>query len=411
MNKIMGLTLGILTSMGGFIDISNLVFATQAGAIFGLNLLWPLWIGAVIVTLYAEMSGRVAIVARKAVFDIIEIKLGYTLSLCVLIASNINNLMICAAEVGGVAYVLRLLFGLPFGFGIVGGVLLLMVVAAIFRFDVIEKLFGLGGLLMLIFLAATFALPTDWGSVAQNLIPHVPQLSGRELILYLYFAVGLVATGIMPYEVYFYSSGMIEEKKTTQDLSENTITSIFGFGFGTILSFALIILAALQFLPRNITPHLVGTAAMEVVPVYGKIGLWACLVGMFFAMGGAAIETCFAGAYTTLQFLKKPWGKEKHPREVPHFTAAWIIIFVLALMVLALGVDPVQLTSYAVIFSVLVLPFTYLPILLVSADEKILGKYKNKPFQNVLGWIFFVFIILVALSAIPLLIMTNGGQG
>src|SRR5436189_275230 len=64
-SRVLGLTLGILTALGGFVDIGEMVFATQAGARFGYELLWPVVIGAFAIIVYAEMCGRVAIVAGK----------------------------------------------------------------------------------------------------------------------------------------------------------------------------------------------------------------------------------------------------------------------------------------------------------------------------------------------------------
>ena len=75
------------------------------------------------------------------------------------------------------------------------------------------------------------------------------------------------------------------------------------------------------------------------------------------------------------------------------------------------GVDPVQLTEYAVIFSVVALPLTYLPILLVANDRAYMGSHANGRVANILGIGYFVVILVVAVSAIPLLIVTNVGQG
>jgi Mn2+/Fe2+ NRAMP family transporter len=74
------------------------------------------------------------------------------------------------------------------------------------------------------------------------------------------------------------------------------------------------------------------------------------------------------------------------------------------------GVDPVVLTEYAVIFSVVALPLTYLPILLVANDRAYMGRHGNGRLANVLGAIYLVVIMLIALSAIPLMILTNTGQ-
>ena len=75
------------------------------------------------------------------------------------------------------------------------------------------------------------------------------------------------------------------------------------------------------------------------------------------------------------------------------------------------GYDPVKLTEYSVIFSVVALPLTYLPILLVANDRRYMGSHANGRLANVLGVVYFAIILLVAIAAIPLLVLTNGGQG
>ena len=75
------------------------------------------------------------------------------------------------------------------------------------------------------------------------------------------------------------------------------------------------------------------------------------------------------------------------------------------------GYDPVKITEYSVIFSVVALPLTFLPILLVANDPVYMGRHRNSRFSNVMGIAYFVLILVVALSAIPLMLLTNGGQG
>ena len=57
------------------------------------------------------------------------------------------------------------------------------------------------------------------------------------------------------------------------------------------------------------------------------------------------------------------------------------------------------------------LPLTYLPILLIANDRTYLGSHTNGRLANVLGVVYFAIILLVAVAAIPLLVLTNGGQG
>ena len=70
-----------------------------------------------------------------------------------------------------------------------------------------------------------------------------------------------------------------------------------------------------------------------------------------------------------------------------------------------------KITEYSVIFSVVALPLTFLPILLVANDPVYMGRHRNKRFSNVMGVAYFVLILVIAVSAIPLMILTNGGQG
>jgi hypothetical protein len=40
-----------------------------------------------------------------------------------------------------------------------------------------------------------------------------------------------------------------------------------------------------------------------------------------------------------------------------------------------------------------------------------MGRHRNGRFSNVVGIAYFVLILAIALSAIPLMLLSNGGQG
>jgi Mn2+/Fe2+ NRAMP family transporter len=69
-----------------------------------------------------------------------------------------------------------------------------------------------------------------------------------------------------------------------------------------------------------------------------------------------------------------------------------------------------MLTEYAVIFSAVALPLTYIPILLVANDREYMGAYTNGRLANVFGIVYLVVIAVIAVTAIPLMIITNVGQ-
>ena len=113
MSKVLGLALGILAAIGGFVDIGDLVFNVAAGATFGYQLMWVIPIGVVGIIVYSEMCGRVAAVSGKAVFDAVRERVGFKAALGALVSSEVVNLMTLAAEIGGVAIALAAPLGAP----------------------------------------------------------------------------------------------------------------------------------------------------------------------------------------------------------------------------------------------------------------------------------------------------------
>jgi Mn2+/Fe2+ NRAMP family transporter len=406
-SKVLGLALGILAAIGGFVDIGDLVFNVSAGATFGYQLMWVIPIGVVGIIVYSEMCGRVAAVSGKAVFDAIRERLGFTPALGALVASEVVNLMTLAAEIGGVAIALQLLSGLPYRWLIVLAIVGLAVIIWTTSFDWLERIFGYGGLCLLVFAVAAVKLAPDWGKVGNGLLPHLPQ---NNKLLYAYFVIGLLGAALTPYEVYFYSSGGIEDRWSPKDIGLNRANAIIGYGLGGFLSFALMISGAALFLGHGISPEHLGTIALGAENPLGRIGLLFALVGILFAVGGASIDTVFSGAYNLAQFCGWEWGRYRQPHGAPRFTLTWLVLLVLALAIVSTGVDPVMLTEYAVIFSVVALPLTYIPILLVANDRTYMGRYRNRRLANGFGLLYLVVIMVVALTAVPLMLLTNVGQ-
>jgi manganese transport protein len=359
------------------------------------------------IIVYSEMCGRVAAVSGKAVFDAIRERVGFKAALGALITSEVVNLMTLAAEIGGVAISLQLLSGLPYRWLILLAIVGFAVVIWVTSFEWLERLFGYGGLCMLVFAVAAVKLGPDWAKVGKGFVPHVAH---NNKLLYAYFAIGLLGAAMTPYEVYFYSSGGVEDRWSPKDIGLNRANAIIGYGLGGFLSFALMIVGGALFLGHGISPEHLGTIALGAEQPLGQVGLLLALVGILFAVGGASIDTVFSGAYNLAQFCGWEWGRYRHPRGAPRFALTWLVLLLLALAILTTGVNPVLLTEYAVLFSVVALPLTYVPILLVANDRAYMGRYANGRVANAVGLFYLAVIGIVALAAIPLMILTNVGQ-
>jgi manganese transport protein len=406
------LTLGIMTAVGGFVDISQLVFSAQAGSRFGFALIAAFAISTIGIIVFGEMCGRVAAVARQPVFSLMRHRLGLKLGLFTLAVSLASTLITCAAEIGGLGMILNHLTGAPYLPMCIASTLLLMASMWILPFKWIERTYGLLGLFMIVFVVALVAIHPPWAKIAGGFVPQVPHgLSTKELLSYSYFIVAIFSAVMFPYEAYFYSSGGIEEEWGPKDLLTNRVTSIVGMALGSLLAIAILANSAQLFGPANVGPELPGSTAMQAAIPLGGTGLLLALLGMLFAVAGAAVETCMANAYSIAQFFGWEWGRHKKPWDAPRFTLAWIILLLLSLALVLTGIDALTLVEYAVLFSILVLPLTYLPLMLLAGDRKYMGDYANGLLAKSLGWLYFGIVTAAAVAAIPLYVITSGGQG
>ena len=409
--KLLEIFLAILTAVGGFVEIGELLFTINAGSKFQYELLWVVLFGTLGIIVYCEMAGRIAAVTRRPVFEVIRENTGPRLGLLTLSAAALVGLLTCAAEIGGVAYVLELLFDLPYRLYVGLALIFFLVVIGFVSFRWIERIFGLGGLLMLVFLVTAFKLGPDWSKFGHGLIPHVPTLnSGSEYLSYAYFAVAILSSIMLPYETYFYASGGIEDGWKPKDVPMNRIISAIGMSLGGLLAAGLVTMGAEFYGPAGIDAQLPGSAPLGAIAALGKVGLLLALLGMFFAFAGATIENCLSTAYNIAQFFRWSWGKRRKPAEVPRFTASWIAVLVLATAIILTGVDPVQVVEYSIVFSVVILPLSYLPILRTARNKTVMGRFANGRVANALGAFFLIIVTVAALAAIPLLVVTHGGE-
>jgi len=404
--KWLQLALGILSAIGGFVDIGDLVFNAQAGAKFGFQLLWALLLGVIGIVVWAEMCGRVACVSGRPVFDLIRERLGLKVGLVALLAAELINLVTLAAEIGGLALAIRLLTGASASLivPILGVVILILLWRA--PFSVLENGTSLLGLSLLVFAVALVALHPPYGDLVGGFLPGKPDGPG---LTYAYYAVAILGATMTPYEVYFFSSGAVEEGWNTGDLGLNRANAALGFGLGAFLSLSIIGVASQVLGPRMISPDRLEHVVLPVSSALGRVGVGFVLLGICAALLGATVEVAFSGAYDLSQFMGWRWGKEAAGGSAPRFTLAYLLLTTVAVLVAWTGVDPIKLTEVSVVGGVVVLPATYVPIFIVANDGGYMGDHVNGRLANILGGCYLVVLLVVALAAVPLYILSGGG--
>ncbi|HZN85015.1 MAG TPA: Nramp family divalent metal transporter [Mycobacterium sp.] len=409
MKKVFAVALGILTAIGGFLDIGDLVMNAVVGSRFGLALAWVVVVGIIGICLFAEMAGRVAVISGRATFEIIRERLGPRMAGANLTASFFINLMTLTAEIGGVALALQLATDVGRFMWIPVAAFAVWVVIWRVGFQIMENVTGLLGLCLIVFAVAVFLLHPNWGDLAhQATAPVIPEKESAAT--YWYFAIALFGAAMTPYEVFFFSSGAVEERWTAKDLGTARLNVMVGFPLGGILSIAIASCAAIVLLPSQIDVTSLSQMVMPVVTAGGKLALAFVIIGIVAATFGAALETALSGGYILAQFLGWTWGKFRRPAEAARFHVVMFVAIVLGAAVLFTGVDPIMVTEYSVVFSAIALPLTYLPILIVANDSQYMGAKTNGRLINAFGSVYLVIILAASLAAIPLMIVTGAGQ-
>ncbi|GLZ28451.1 hypothetical protein Lesp02_06410 [Lentzea sp. NBRC 105346] len=408
MKRVFAITLGILTAIGGFVDIGDLVANAVTGARFGMRLAWVVVVGVIGICVYAEMCGRVAAVSGRPVFDLVRERLGPRIGLTNLIGSYLATLFTLSAEIGGVAIAVELATSVHYLLWVPIAAFVVWVVIWRVKFEMMERIFGLAGLSLVVFVVALIQLAPPWGQLAgQAVTPVVP--AGEDWATYGFFAVALFAAALTPYEVFFFSSGGVEERWTRKDLVVSRLNVFIGFPLGGLLSLGVMGTAATLFLPLGVRVESLDQVALPVAVALGKLGLAVVILGFFAATFGAALETGLSAGYTIAQYFGWQWGKLVRPREAARFHTVVLVSILIGVAMLLTTTDPIMITEYSLVFSAVALPLTYLPILIVANDRDYLGDQVNSRTANALGVTYLVIILVVAVAAVPLMIISGMG--
>ena len=408
MRKALEVFLGILTAFGGFVDIGDLVANAETGARFRMSLAWVVVVGVVGIVVYAEMAGRVAAVSGRPVFDLVRERLGARVALVNLFASFFINFLTIAAEIGGIALVVELVTGLNYLLWVPVAAIAVWIVIWKVTFSRMEKAFGITGLALVVIAVAVWRLSPDWSGLLQGAAhPTVP--GSEDLPTYAYFAIALLGAAMTPYEVFFFSSGAVEEGWTRKDLMVNRANVYLGFPLGGALSLAIMASTAIVFAPRGVTVDHLGQVGLPVALSTGRIGIAILLVGMFAAIFSAALETALSAGYTLSQYFGWQWGKFVKPRDAARFHLVVLVAIALAALLTLTTVDPVKVTEYSIVLAAAALPLTYFPILVVANDATYMGDKTNSRPLNAIAFAYLVLLVIVAVATIPLMIITKAG--
>jgi Mn2+/Fe2+ NRAMP family transporter len=399
MKKILEIALGIVTSVGGFLEIGSIATAAQAGADFSFQLIWAIVLGGLCIIFLVEQAGRFSAVSGRTIPDAIRERFGFNYFAFLYIVLALVTLLVLAAEIGGVCIALELATGIYFQWWTVPAALLIWLVMWKGTFGVIEKGVSLLGLVTLCFVVGAYLIHPPEAQVLRGALPSLPQ---HNSVHYWFVAVSILGASISPYLFFFYSSGAIEDEWNEGYVGVNRIIATGGMTFGSVISISVLILAAMIFAPQGVKLEHYNQLPQLLVPVFGYWGYWLLVASVGISCLGAALEITLEIAYFTAQGFGWNWSENQRPRDEARFAAAYTLTIILAALITITGIDPLTITIFSMALTAATLPVSIVPFLFLMNDYSYVRVYRNGWFSNAVVIAIISIAFVLAVVSIPL---------
>ena len=397
--------LGIVTSIGGFLEVGSIATSAQGGAEFGYQLAWVLLVGTLSLAMLMEMTGRIAAVSKRTYADLLRERFGYRFFILPLVAVFVVSCLVLASEIGGVSIALQLATGVAFRWWAVPTALVGWLLLWRGNFSIVEQGTAMLGLVAISFAVGAIQLHPTWPTLGRALLPSLPSHDNAR---YWYLAISMLGASISPYLYLFYSAGAIEDEWTIEHLGVNRITAGLGNVFGGGLAIAALVVAALVFAPREIKVDRYEQIALLLATPLGRTGFVLFIMTLFITCFGSTLEIVLAIAYLLAQGFGWNWSENLKPGKDARFSTSYTVLILLAAVPIALGMDPLKLTNISMVVTAASLPVTVIPLFVLMNDGDILNTHVNGWPSNLALVVIALLSVAVLFAAIPLQLLGGG---
>ena len=392
MKKWTEVALGIITGIGGFLEVGSIATSAQAGSEFGYRLVWALVLGIASLAFLMEMTGRLSAVSKRTYVDLLREHFGMRFFLVALIAVFVVSFLVLAAEIGGVGAALQMATGISFRWWAIPVAVIGWMVLWRGTFGIVEQGTAVFGLLAISFAVGAIKAHPDWSALASAIVPSRPTVNHLR---YWYLVVSILGASISPYLYLFYSAGAVEDGWNADYLGVNRTTAGLGNFFGGTLAIAVLVTAALVFAPAHVHVERFEQLGSLFVSPLGRAGFWLFVATLCITCFGATLEIALSIAYLIAQGFGWEWSENLRPGRDSRFSTVYTIAIVIAALPAAAGLNALALTNMSMVLSAASLPFTVIPLIVLMNDGKVMGRHCN-------GWISNVVLVCISLLSIGL---------
>lgn len=379
-------------------DPSGIATYSQAGAQFGLNMLWTMPLAYPLMAAVQSMCGLIGRVTGKGLAANIKSAFPPAVLRIVVLLLLIANTLNIAADVAAMGEVGELVTGfdrhvmtLMFVLGTVG----LQIIVPYHRYVGFLKWLTLS---LLAYAAVLFTVHVPWGQVALRTIwPKFELNSASAAVI-----VGVFGTTISPYLFFWQTSEEVEDMQRakgksllrgTANVAHKEIRRInwdtwSGMFYSNISAYFVILATAVTLHVSGITDiNTAAEAATALKPLAGNFAFMLFTIGLL-GVGLIGVPVLAgSAAYAAAETMGWNEGLERNAKDARGFYG---VIAVSVLLGLALQYSPISpmkaLFWSAVINGVVAVPLMVVIILLVS-KKTVMGAYTARRPIVALGWI------------------------
>jgi Mn2+/Fe2+ NRAMP family transporter len=384
-------------------DPSGIATYSQAGAQFGLNMLWTMPICYPLMSAVQSICGRIGRVTGKGLAANIKTTFHPAVVLAVVLLLLIANILNIAADIAAMGEVAQLVTGinrrimtLVFVLATLG----LQIFVPYHRYVNFLKWLTLS---LLAYAAVLFVVRVPWGAVAvSTLMPRFALNAGSAAMV-----VAIFGTTISPYLFFWQASEEVEDMarkggrplaKSAKRLATSELRRIkwdtwSGMFYSNIAAYFIILATAVTLHVAGVTNiSTAAQAASALQPVAGRFAFLLFALGILgVGMIGVPVLSGSA-AYAVAEVMNWRRGLERRALDARGFYGVIAVSVLLALVIQFSPINPMKaLVWSAVINGVVAVPLMAVIIVLAS-KRSVMGAFTASRSLIILGWIATVMM-------------------
>ncbi|MDE3105533.1 MAG: Nramp family divalent metal transporter [Acidobacteriota bacterium] len=407
-----------------YIDPGNFATNIEGGSRFGYRLLWVLLWSNAMAILIQYLSAKLGIVTGQTLPQACRRYFTRPVAIGLWVAAEVSAVATDLAEFLGAALGLYLLVGpamLAHGWTRTGTLLAAALVAAVAVFVILAvDLAGYQWLerAIMLFVGAIglcygfeiFLVHPAWRLAAYSaLVPTLATGSAAALHQSIYLAVGMLGATVMPHVIYLHSALVQPRLREQQDVSPSQgilrrqqhlrfeLMDVFAAMNGAwLINSAMIVMAAVAFAHHGAVVTDVEQAYRTLGPLLGPAAATVFAVALLCSGLSSSTVGVMAGQVIIEGFLNIRF---------PIFLRRLITI-VPAIVVLALGLDPLRILILSQVVLSFTLPFALVPLLLLTSRRSVMAGFASTPRTRAAGWA--TVAVIVALNGVLLVQLALG---